>query len=103
MHPIAIDLLLAGIPLGALTAITWRLVWPTWKLIAKVILHSLVYAACAMLVGHWSVLIAWGHQGLGFGGHIWFCRKHGFTWYAVEDPARYVELSKAMVGALPRK
>ena len=38
------------------------------------------------------------HQGLGLAFHVWFCRVHGFTWYAVEDPERYVQLSKEMVG-----
>lgn len=30
--------------------------------------------------------------------HVWFCRRHGSTWYAVEDPERYVALSKQTVG-----
>ena len=100
MHPIVLDVLLASIPLLAVAAVTWRLVWPRWKLVAKLLLHPCFYALLALYIGHWSVLVAWLHQGvLGLGGHIWFSRKHGFTWYAVEDPERYVQMSKAMVGA----
>jgi hypothetical protein len=99
MHPILLDVVLASIPMVALAVVTWRLVWPRWKLIAKLLVHPCIYALLSLYIGHWSVLIAWLHQGvLGLGGHIWFSRKHGFTWYAVEDPERYVQLSKAMVG-----
>ena len=49
-------------------------------------------------LGHWSLALALAHQGLGMAGHIWFCRRHGFTWYKVEDPERYVALSKQLVG-----
>lgn len=100
-HRVALDVVLASVPMVLLVSITWRLVWPKWKLLGKLLLHPCIYAALSMLVGHWSVVIAWIHQGLfGLGGHIWFSRKHGFTWYAVEDPERYVSLSRKMVGAL---
>jgi hypothetical protein len=103
MHPILLDVVLASIPMVALAAVTWKLVWPRWKLIAKLLVHPCIYAALSFYIGHWSVLIAWIHQGvLGLGGHIWFSRKHGFTWYAVEEPERYVQLSKAMVGVSER-
>lgn len=103
MNSVALDVILATIPMVALASVTWRLVWPRWKLVAKIILHPLIYAGLSLLIGHWSVLVAWLHQGvLGLGGHIWFSRKHRFTWYAVEDPARYVELSKQTVNALGR-
>jgi hypothetical protein len=49
------------------------------------------------------VPVAWIHQGIGLAGHVWFSRKHGFTWYAVEDPERYVALSKAAVESLGAK
>lgn len=45
-----------------------------------------------------DALLGWLNQGTGLGFHLWFCRKHGFTWYAVEDPQRYVGLSKRAVG-----
>lgn len=103
MSPLLLDVVLASIPMVALAAVTWRLVWPRWKLVAKVLLHPCIYALLSLYIGHWSVLVAWLHQGvLGLGGHIWFSRRHGFTWYAVEDPERYVQLSKAMVGGLNR-
>ena len=99
MSSLAADVVLASIPMLLLATFTWRLVWPRWKLVGKLALHPCLYALLSLWVGHWSVLIAWIHQGvLGLGMHIWFSRKHGFTWYAVEDPDRYVALSKAMVG-----
>jgi hypothetical protein len=98
---VALDVVLASVPMLLLSAITWRLVWPRWKLAAKMLLQPCFYAVLSLYIGHWTILVAWIHQGLfGLGGHIWFSRKHGFTWYAVEDPERYVALSKQMVGAL---
>jgi hypothetical protein len=101
MATVWIDVLLATIPMVLLAAFTWRLVWPRWKLVGKLVVHPCIYAILAVFIGHWSVAIAWVHQGvLGLGGHIWFSRRHGFTWYAVEDPERYVALSKRMVDQL---
>lgn len=98
---VAFDVAAATVPMVILAAVTWRLVWPRWKLIAKALVHPFIYALLSLYIGHWSILVAWLHQGLfGLGGHIWFSRKHGFTWYAVEDPERYVVLSKATVAAL---
>lgn len=95
---------LATLPMVLLAGVTWGLVWPRWKLVVKLILHPCVYAVLAYYLGFWSVLIAWVHQGVfGLGGHIWFSRKHGFTWYAVEDPERYVRVSKEMVGVKSRR
>lgn len=79
-------------------AMTWRLVWPRWKLVGKVVFFVAGVALLSWWIGHWSILVAWVHQGVGLGFHVWFCRKHGFTWYAVEDPERYVALSRASVG-----
>jgi len=103
MQPIAVDVLLASVPALLLAAVTWRLVWPRWKLVGKLLLHPLLYFALALAIGHWSVPVAWVHQGIGLAGHIRFSQKHGFTWYAVEDPARYVALSKAAVEDWARK
>ena len=102
LERVALDVALASIPMVLLTSITWRLVWPRWKLLGKLVLDPCLYAILSLYVGHWSILIAWIHQGLGLGSHIWFSRKHGFTWYAVEDPERYVTLSKQMVRTLGR-
>jgi len=98
-----LDVVLATIPAWLLAGVTWRLVWPRWKLWSKLIVHPAVYLGLAMLIGHWSVLVAWVHQGLGLAGHVWFSKKHGFTWYAVEDPERYIALSKAAIASLGRK
>jgi hypothetical protein len=95
------DVVLAAVPMVLLALVTWRLVWPRWKLVAKLVVHPSIYAILSLWIGHWCILVAWIHQGLlGLGGHIWFSRKHGFTWYAVEDPARYVELSKRAAASL---
>jgi hypothetical protein len=72
-------------------------VWPRWKLFAKLILHPCVYLVLALFIGHWTVALAWLHQGVGLAGHIWFSKKHGFMWYAVDDPERYVALSRAAI------
>lgn len=101
MRNLILDVVLATVPMVALAAVTWRLVWPRWKLVAKILIHPCLYAGLSLLIGHWSVPVAWIHQGVfGLGGHMWFSKKHGFTWYAVEDPDRYVELSKEMVSRL---
>lgn len=97
---VAIDVALASMPMVALGAITWRLVWPKWKLYGKLLLHPCVYAVLSVLFGHWSIAIAWLHQGLGLAGHIWFSRRHGLTWYAVEDTKQYIRLSQEAVGAV---
>jgi hypothetical protein len=97
MPTVLTDLVLATLPVVLLSAITWRLIWPRWKRAAKLLLHPCLYAVLALVIGHWSVAVAWVHQGMGLAGHVWFSKQHGFTWYAVEDPERYVALSKASV------
>jgi len=99
MSPILVDVLLALPPLVVGLLATWRLIWPWWKIPGKALTYVLGVAALAWAFGHVAVLLGWLHQGLGLAFHVWFCRTHGFTWYAVEDPERYVELSKRMVGA----
>jgi hypothetical protein len=95
LDTLLLDVVLSTIPMVLLAAVTWRLVWPKWKLVAKLLLHPCIYAILSVWIGHWSIAVAWAHQGvLGLGGHIWFSRTHGFKWYAVEDPVRYVTLSK---------
>lgn len=103
MPPLLLDVIVATVPAWLLAALTWRLIWPPWKRWSKLIFHPCLYLGLALLIGHLSVLVAWAHQGLGLAGHIWFSRKHGFTWYAVEDPARYVALSQAAVASLGSK
>ena len=100
LDTVLLDVLFATLPI-LLASVTWRLVWPRWKLLAKPLLHPCIYALLSVWMGHWSILVAWLHQGvLGLGGHIWFSRKHGFRWYSAEDPDRYVALSKQ--AAAPR-
>lgn len=89
--------LLASAPALLLSVITWRLIWPRWKRVTKLLVHPCVCAALAVVIGPWSVPIAWVHQSIGLAGHMWFSKQHGFTWYAVEDPERYIALSKASV------
>lgn len=102
MPSLLLHLGLAAIPLAAGLAITWRLVWPRWKLLGKVAAYLTAVGALSTFVGSWSVLLAWLHQALGIAFHIRFCGRHGFTWYAVEDPERYVALSKASVRYVDR-
>ncbi|MBM4188486.1 MAG: hypothetical protein FJ206_14380 [Gemmatimonadetes bacterium] len=97
MRPALLDAALATLPALLLAGVTWRVVWPRWKLVGKLLLHPVLYFALALVIGHWSVAVAWVHQAVGLGGHLWFSKKHGFTWYAVEDPDRYVALSKEAV------
>ncbi len=94
---------LASIPALLLSAVTWRLIWPRWKRVTKLLLHPCLYAVLALFIGPWSVPIAWAHQGIGLAGHVWFSKQHGFTWYAVEDPDQYVALSKASVDKWVRR
>lgn len=97
MEPTLKYVVFASAPAFFLSAITWRLIWPRWKRVAKLLVHPCAYTVLAILIGPWSMPIAWLHQGVGLAGHVWFSRQHGFTWYAVEDPARYIALSKASV------
>lgn len=102
IEDLVFDVALSTVPMLMLTAIGWRLVWPRWKLFAKILIHPCIYLILSIYIHHWSILLAWFHQGvLGLGGHIWFSRKHGFKWYAVEDVERYIELSKRAVGVVP--
>lgn len=103
MRVALLDAALATVPALVLAAVTWRVVWPRWKLVGKLLLHPVPYFALALVIGHWSVPLAWAHQGAGLAGHVWFSKKHGFTWYAVEDPERYVALSKAAVEEFARR
>lgn len=63
MNRILVDVALATIPMVALAALTWRLVWPKWKLVVKLLLHPCIYAILSFYIGHWSVAVAWVHQG----------------------------------------
>lgn len=92
------DVAISSVPLVLLAIISWRLVWPRWKLFGKLLIHPCIYLILSLYIHHWTILLAWLHQGSGLVGHIWFCRRHGFTWYAVEDPERYIEVQKQWIG-----
>lgn len=99
IESLAVDVGLASLPSFLLAAVSWRLVWPRWKLFGKLLIHPCIYLVLSIYIHHWSIAFGWIHQGLlGLGVHIWFSRKHGFTWYAVEDAERYIQLSKRAVG-----
>ena len=90
MRSLIFDLAAAAVPFVLGMAATWRLIWPRWKVFGKTAAYFIGVTALSAWIGHWSLLLALAHQGLGLGFHVWFCRQHGFTWYAVEDPERYV-------------
>ena len=94
MPPLAFDLLLAALPFALGMMCTWRLIWPGWKIPGKAVFYFGAVAALSLAIGHLSLLFAYAHQAVGLAFHVWFCRRHGFTWYAVEDPERYVALSR---------
>lgn len=94
----AIDTFLALPPLLLGLILTWRVIWPKWKVAGKVVAYVAGVFVLSLFIGHWSILVGWLHQLIGFGFHIWFCSRHGFTWYAVENPDLYVQLSKQSVG-----
>ena len=83
---VALDVALASPPLLVGLALTWRLIWPRWKVFGKIVAYVVGVGALSSFLGHWSILLGWLHQSTGLLFHVLFCRKHGFTWYAVEDP-----------------
>jgi hypothetical protein len=101
MNPVLRDVLLALPPLLFGLTVTYRLIWPRWKLPGKIVFYVAVVALLSVWIGSWSVVLGWVHQMAGILFHIRFSRLHGFTWYAVEDPDRYVALSRAAVGLDP--
>lgn len=103
MNSVVRDVLLALPPHIVGLALTWRLVWPRWKLPGKTIAYVAGVALLSLWIGSWSILLGWLHQGLGLAFHIGFSRRHGFTWYRVEDPERYVRLSREMVDSAGRR
>lgn len=98
MNEILVDVAWALPPFAVGLALTWRVIWPRWKMYGKTIAYVGTVAALSYFIGHWSVLIGWLHQMTGLAFHYWFCRRNGFTWYAVEDPDRYIALSKELAG-----
>lgn len=95
------DVSLALPPLVVGMVLTRRLIWPAWKVPGKIVAYIAAIAALSYWIGHWSVVIGWLHQLTGMLFHVQFCRRHGFTWYRVEDPARYRALSMRSVGIEP--
>lgn len=98
MASLAVDITLAAIPSFLSMIATSMLVWPRWRLLGKEVSCFVVVALRSSWIGHWSLLLAFAQQGFGLAFHLGFCRRRGFTWYAVEDPERCVRRSKEMVG-----
>lgn len=98
METVLLDVVLAMPPLVAGLVVSWRLIWPAWKVPGKIVAYLAMVALLSYWIGHWSVLLGWLHQLAGLAFHIRFSRKHGFTWYRVEDPERYRALSMQSVG-----
>ena len=93
-----LDLTLAAVPFAVLMAATHRLIWPRWKVAGKTAFYFAAVALLSALIGHWSVLLALLHQGTGLAFHVWFCRRHGLVWHRIDDPERYIALSRQAVG-----
>ena len=98
MNDVLFDVGLALPPFVVGIVLTWRVIWPHWKVYGKGVAYVVGVALFSLWLGHWSILIGWAHQMMGLGFHLWFCKRHGFTWYSIEDPDRYVALSKQSVG-----
>ncbi|MCB9796507.1 MAG: hypothetical protein H6741_27740 [Alphaproteobacteria bacterium] len=94
----ALDLALIALMQAIGLVWSWRLIWPRWKILGKTLAVLTLGAGLSLLIGHASVLLMALHLGLGLAVHVWFSRKHGFTWWRVEDPEAYVRLSKEWVG-----
>ena len=97
MSTILLDVVLGLPPFVVGIALTWEVIWPRWKVYGKGAFYVAAVAILSVLLGHWSILIGWLHQSIGLVFHVWFCKRHGFTWYAVEDPERYVALTRGWV------
>lgn len=65
MSSAPLDAAVATVPALVLAAVTWRVVWARWKLVGKLVLHPVLYFGLALVIGHWSILLAWVHQGAG--------------------------------------
>jgi hypothetical protein len=99
MSAVLFDVALALPPFVVGLVLTWRVIWPRWKVYGKSVAYVVGVAVLSFFLGHWSVVLGWAHQAMGLAFHLWFCRRNGFTWYSVEDPDRYIALSKAWAGA----
>lgn len=101
------DLLLLNLGVAAVLetlglALTWRLIWPRWKRLGKPLFYLAVTAALTAWLGAWALLFVIGHPLLGWRMHTRFCRRHGMNPWRVDDPARYIELSKEAIQRLAR-
>lgn len=73
-------------------ALFGRFITPRWKVGGKLIFYLAVSAALTAWVGGWALIWIVGHQGLGIGGHIWWCRKHGINWITCQPRDQYLAL-----------
>lgn len=102
MDPFVLTLTLAVLIEAISLSMFWRLIWPAWKRPGKAVFYLAVSAALTAWLGVWALVFVVGHPLLGWVLHWRFCKKHGFRWWHVEDPQRYVELQKEAVARLGR-
>ena len=92
MSTLQIDLVLAVAIWLAGFAVFGRFIAPRWKIWGKLIFYLGVAALLSAWLGHWSLIWIVGHQLLGIGGHMWWCRQHGISWLTCTPREKYVEL-----------
>ncbi len=80
--------ILLALALSLITVpVTWNLIWPPWKRYGKLAFSVIAASLLSFAVGWWALVFVVGHPLIGFVGHIWWCRKHGFNWMSVNPEA----------------
>jgi len=73
-------------------ALAGRFIAPRWKVWGKLGFLLVATAALSAWLGHWALAVVAAHQGLGIGGHIRWCRRHGIHWLTCQPRGKYLEL-----------
>lgn len=69
-----------------------RFIAPRWKVGGKLTIYLFISALLVKAFGAYSLLWIVGHQLLGVGGHIWWCRKNGIDWLTCRPRDKYLAL-----------
>jgi hypothetical protein len=84
---------------AVLAPITWRLVWPPYKRVGKIVAFLAIASALAWFFGWWSLVFVVVHQSVGLVFHIWWCRRHDLDVWR-PDPEAYVQTQKEWVASM---